>query len=184
MTPRRPTTARNRKRLGIARPSFRGDVAMKEWRNYDRAPSPGYELTGCFGAAFVKPWPPNPGALRMSDRAIHTAPAPPEASIVAALGPRAIVLVGMMGAGKSSIGRRLAQRLGITFVDADTEIEIAAGMSIADIFAIRGEPEFRTGEARGIARLLGRGAQVPATRAGAFLNDDTRCPLPPTGHPA
>jgi len=154
---------------------------MKEWRNYDRAPSPGYELTGCFGAAFVKPWPPNPGALRMSDRAIHTAPATPEASIVAALGPRAIVLVGMMGAGKSSIGRRLAQRLGITFVDADTEIEIAAGMSIADIFAIRGEPEFRTGEARVIARLLDSGAQVLATGGGAFMNPDTRAAIKAKG---
>ena len=117
----------------------------------------------------------------MSDRAIQTAPATPEASIVAALGPRAIVLVGIMGAGKSSIGRRLAQRLGITFVDADTEIEIAAGMSIADIFAIRGEPEFRTGEARVIARLLDGGAQVLATGGGAFMNPDTRATIKAKG---
>src|SRR5262245_36700646 len=101
----------------------------------------------------------------MSDRETHClsqagAATTPAAATVAALGPRAVVLVGMMGAGKSSIGRRLAQRLGIPFVDADTEIEIAAGMSIADIFAVRGEPEFRTGEARVIARLLDGGVQV------------------------
>jgi len=104
----------------------------------------------------------------------HVTIPPAEAAIVAALGPRAIVLVGMMGAGKSSIGRRLAQRLSLPFVDADTEIEIAAGMSIADIFAIRGEPEFRTGEARVIARLLDGGAQVLATGGGAYMNADTR----------
>jgi len=103
-----------------------------------------------------------------------TDPQASDAAIVAALGPRAVVLVGMMGAGKSSIGRRLAQRLGIPFVDADTEIEIAAGMSVADIFAIHGEPDFRAGEARVIARLLDGGAQVLATGGGAFMNADTR----------
>jgi shikimate kinase len=100
-----------------------------------------------------------------------------EAAIVAALKGRAIVLVGMMGAGKSSIGRRLAQRLDIPFVDADNEIEIAAGMSIEDIFATRGEPEFRAGEARVIARLLEGGAQVIATGGGAFMNADTRATI-------
>src|ERR1700740_638828 len=101
----------------------------------------------------------------------RTAPqATPEPAIVA----RAILLVGMMGAGKSSIGRRLAQRLGVPFVDADAEIEIAAGMSIPDIFAIRGESDFRTGEARVTARLLDGGAQVLATGGGAFMNADTR----------
>jgi shikimate kinase len=119
----------------------------------------------------------------MSHWATQQVPNPqsPEAAIVAALGPRAIVLVGMMGAGKSSIGRRLAQRLNIPFVDADTEIEIAAGMSIADIFAIRGEPEFRTGEARVIARLLDGGAQVLATGGGAFMNADTRAAIKAKG---
>jgi shikimate kinase len=119
----------------------------------------------------------------MSDRTTHhvTGPATAEAAIVAALGPRAVVLVGMMGAGKSSIGRRLAQRLNIPFVDADTEIEIAAGMSIADIFAVRGEPEFRTGEARVIARLLDGGAQVLATGGGAFMNPDTRTAIAAKG---
>jgi len=96
------------------------------------------------------------------------------ALIVSALGARSIVLVGMMGAGKSSIGRRLAGRLGIPFVDADTEIEKAAGMTIPDIFSARGEPEFRAGEARVIARLLDTAPQVLATGGGAFMNEDTR----------
>src|SRR5215470_9969145 len=112
----------------------------------------------------------------MSERAMQqvAGSVSPEAAIVAALRGRAIVLVGMMGAGKSSIGRRLAQRLDIPFVDADGEIEIAAGMSIEDIFETRGEPEFRSGEARVIARLLEGGAQVVATGGGAFMNADTR----------
>jgi shikimate kinase len=84
------------------------------------------------------------------------------------------VLVGMMGAGKSSIGRRLALRLGIPFVDADVEIEKAAGMAIPDIFATHGEPDFRAGEARVIARLLESPPQVLATGGGAFINPDTR----------
>jgi shikimate kinase len=98
----------------------------------------------------------------------------PEAALTAALGRRSIVLVGMMGAGKSSIGRRVATRLGIPFVDADAEIEKAAGMTITDIFAIRGEAEFRAGEARVITRLLEGGPQVLATGGGAFANPDTR----------
>jgi shikimate kinase len=98
----------------------------------------------------------------------------PEAAIVAALGIRSVVLVGMMGAGKSSIGRRLAVRLAIPFVDADTEIEKAAGMSIPDIFASHGEPDFRSGESRVIVRLLDGGPQVLATGGGAFMNAETR----------
>src|SRR5215468_11350940 len=119
----------------------------------------------------------------MSERTMQqvAGPATPEAAIVAALKGRAIVLVGMMGAGKSSIGRRLAQRLDIPFVDADNEIEIAAGMSISDIFAIRGEPEFRAGEARVIARLLEGGPQVLATGGGAFANPDTRAAIAAKG---
>jgi shikimate kinase len=115
----------------------------------------------------------------MSERVMQqvAGSATPEAAIVAALKGRAIVLVGMMGAGKSSIGRRLAQRLEIPFVDADSEIEIAAGMSIEDIFATRGEPEFRAGEARVIARLLDGGTQVIATGGGAFMNADTRAAI-------
>jgi shikimate kinase len=101
-------------------------------------------------------------------------PAKLTADILAGLGRRSIVFVGMMGVGKSSVGRRLAARLSIPFVDADTEIEKAAGMSIADIFDRHGEPDFRKGEARVIARLLDGGAQVLATGGGAFMNADTR----------
>ena len=105
----------------------------------------------------------------------------PEAAVVAALGRRSVVLVGMMGAGKSSVGRRVALRLGIPFVDADTEIEKAAGMAITDIFAIRGEAEFRAGEARVILRLLEGGPQVLATGGGAFINPDTRAAIAAKG---
>jgi len=108
--------------------------------------------------------------------------APPEAAVVAALGARSVVLVGMMGAGKSSIGRRVALRLGIPFVDADEEIEIAhAGMKIREIFAEHGEPYFRAGEARVIARLLDGGPQVLATGGGAFMNPDTRAAIAAKG---
>jgi shikimate kinase len=110
----------------------------------------------------------------MPHGAAHDVASRPEAAIVAALGPRSVALVGMMGAGKSSIGRRLALRLGIPFVDADVEIEKAAGMTINDIFAVRGEAEFRAGEARVILRLLEGGPQVLATGGGAFTNPDTR----------
>jgi len=99
------------------------------------------------------------------------------AAIRAALERRSIVLVGMMGVGKSSIGRRLAARLGIPFVDADTEIEKAAAMSIADIFARHGEADFRSGEARVIARLLESGPQVLATGGGAVMNPATRAAI-------
>jgi shikimate kinase len=102
---------------------------------------------------------------------------PLAAAVVAALGRRSVVLVGMMGAGKSSIGRRLAQHLGIPFVDADLEIEKAAGMSIPDIFATHGEADFRAGEARVIARLLDSGPQVLATGGGAFMNPNTRAAI-------
>jgi shikimate kinase len=100
-----------------------------------------------------------------------------EPAIVAALARRSAVLVAMMGAGKSSIGRRVALRLGIPFVDADAEIEKAAGMTIPDIFAMHGEPDFRAGEARVIARLLESGPQVLATGGGAFMNADTRAAM-------
>jgi shikimate kinase len=92
------------------------------------------------------------------------------------------VLVGMMGAGKSSIGRRLAQRLGIPFVDADAKIEEAhAGVTIAEIFATYGEPYFRSGEARVIARLLDEGPQVLATGGGAYMNESTRASISQKG---
>jgi shikimate kinase len=85
-----------------------------------------------------------------------------------------IVLIGMMGAGKSSLGKRLANELGLPFRDADDEIEKAAGMSIADIFDKHGEAAFRDGEQRVIARLLQDGPQVLALGGGAFVNPDTR----------
>jgi shikimate kinase len=112
----------------------------------------------------------------MSDVAVSkdAVATPDDAALVAALGRRSIVLVGIMGAGKSSVGRRLAGRLCIPFVDADAEIEQAANMSISDIFATKGEPYFRNGEARVIARLLEQGPQVLATGGGAFMNPGTR----------
>jgi shikimate kinase len=97
-----------------------------------------------------------------------------EAEITAALGTRSVVLVGMMGAGKSTIGRRLSARLRLPFLDADTEIETAAGMSIPDIFETHGEAHFRDGEARVIARLLDGGPVVLATGGGAFMREETR----------
>ncbi len=91
-----------------------------------------------------------------------------------ATGHLPIVLVGLMGAGKTSIGRRLAEKLDLPFVDADVEIEKAAGKSIPDIFADHGEAHFRDGERRVIARLLENGKQVLATGGGAFMNPETR----------
>jgi shikimate kinase len=88
--------------------------------------------------------------------------------------PKTIALVGLMGAGKSSIGRRLAQALALPFVDADSEIESAAGASIEEIFARDGEAVFRNGERRVITRLLDGPAQVLATGGGAFMDPVTR----------
>lgn len=87
---------------------------------------------------------------------------------------RSLVLVGLMGAGKSTVGRRLAQRLDLRFVDADDEIEAAAGMTIPEIFDRYGEAHFRDGERRVIGRLLREPRQVIATGGGAFMNDETR----------
>ncbi|MCJ2123322.1 shikimate kinase [Methylobacterium sp. J-077] len=99
---------------------------------------------------------------------------PIEARLRRALGLRSIVLVGLMGAGKSTVGRRLASRLGLIFKDADSEIEAAAGLTIPDIFAIYGEPSFRDGEERVISRLLRAGPLVLATGGGAYLREATR----------
>ena len=109
----------------------------------------------------------------MSDAAMP-APSSPEPDILSALAGRSIVLVGMMGVGKSTIGRRLAARLKLPFVDADTEIEAAAGMTIPEIFERHGEPYFRDGETRVIARLLDGGPLVLATGGGAFMREETR----------
>ena len=97
------------------------------------------------------------------------------------LGTHPIVLVGLMGAGKTSVGRRLAEKLGIPFVDADHEIEAAARKSIAEIFADHGEAYFREGERRVILRLIGNGAQVLATGGGAYMNDETRARIQDRG---
>ena len=113
----------------------------------------------------------------MSETVLPTHSTAQEAAIVAALGKRSVVLVGMMGAGKSTIGRRLALRLRLPFVDADNEIEAAAGMSIPDIFEVHGEPHFRDGEARVIARLLESGPILLATGGGAFMREDTRAKI-------
>jgi shikimate kinase len=99
------------------------------------------------------------------------------ATLIAAVGSRSIVLVGMMGAGKSSIGRRLGTRLGLPFIDADTEIEERAGMTISELFEKYGEAYFRAGEARVIARLLDGGPRVLATGGGAFMNANIRAQL-------
>src|SRR5712672_1552877 len=103
-----------------------------------------------------------------------SASASQDAAIMAAVGARSVVLVGMMGAGKSTIGRRLSARLRLPFLDADVEIEAAAGMSIPDVFETHGEPHFRDGEARVIARLLDSGPAVVATGGGAFMREETR----------
>lgn len=102
-------------------------------------------------------------------------PAEPNAEdLIKVLGNRSIVLVGIMGSGKSTVGRRLAQRLGLPFVDADTEIEKAANMTISEIFASHGEAYFRSGEERVIARLLQQGPQILATGGGAYMSEATR----------
>jgi len=111
-----------------------------------------------FAAGGKKPQPPGDAAQKVR----------------AGLGPRSIVLVGMPGSGKSAVGRRLAPRLDLPFLDADEEIEQAAGKPISEIFADHGEAYFRDGERKVIARLLGAGPQVLATGGGALMSEQTR----------
>ncbi|MEL6824999.1 MAG: shikimate kinase [Pseudomonadota bacterium] len=87
---------------------------------------------------------------------------------------RTVALVGLMGAGKSTVGRRLAERLGRSFHDSDNEIEKAAGLSVADIFSLHGEEEFRRGEHQVLKRLLDEKPHILATGGGAYLNPETR----------
>lgn len=101
-------------------------------------------------------------------------PSAQTAEILALLAGRPIALVGMMGAGKTTVGRRLAARLGRRFIDSDAEIEKAAGMSVEDIFASHGEAEFRAGEARVINRILKDKDLVLGTGGGAFIQPGTR----------
>lgn len=120
-------------------------------------------------------------STRNNSRNPRRGPTPDPAGIRARLGDRSAVLIGMMGAGKSSVGRRLAARLGLPFVDADGEIEAAAGCSISEIFALHGEEHFRDGERKVIARLLDSGPQVLATGGGAWMNETTRQTVAATG---
>lgn len=106
---------------------------------------------------------------------------PAEAALISALGGRCIVLVGMMGSGKTSVGRPLAARLGLDFVDADAEMEAAHRMTIPHIFEKHGESYFRDGERRVIARLLAEGPKVLATGGGAFMNAETRAQIAERG---
>jgi len=102
---------------------------------------------------------------------------PIEARVAELLGGRTLVMVGMMGAGKSSVGRRLAARLGLPFVDADSEIEAAANATITEIFERHGEAYFRDGERRVIQRLLEGAPKVLATGGGAFIQPETRAAI-------
>ncbi|WP_349369410.1 shikimate kinase [Salinarimonas sp.] len=119
------------------------------------------------------------GAARGGGAALREATR--EGRVRQGLGTRPIVLIGLMGAGKSTVGRRLAARLGLPFRDADTEIEEAAGMTIPDIFEMYGEAHFRDGERRVIDRLLREGAIVLATGGGAFMDETTRAAVKESG---
>lgn len=105
---------------------------------------------------------------------VETAPAELVQKARAALGKRNLVLVGLMGAGKSAIGRLVAQQLSVPFIDSDHEIERVSRMSISDLFAAYGEEEFRALESRVMKRLLKSGPRVVSTGGGAFINERTR----------
>lgn len=123
------------------------------------------------------------GSLAGSDAA-QAGPKPARSlarSVRERLGERSVVLVGLMGAGKSTVGRRLALRLGLPFKDADHEIEAAAAMSIPEFFAVHGEEAFRDGERRVIGRLLQEGPMVLATGGGAYMNEETRTRIAAAG---
>lgn len=124
---------------------------------------------------------PEDGSTGLAATADLTAAAEPRKQTPGLHPTENLVLVGLMGAGKSCIGRRLAQRLGRRFVDADIEIEQAAGCSISDIFAEHGEAYFRSGEKRVISRLLQTPGQVIATGGGAFMDPDTRAAVATAG---
>jgi shikimate kinase len=114
------------------------------------------------------------GALSESGMSEEIIIRPEAEAIRAMLGKRSIVVIGLMGAGKSTIGKRLAQMLGLSFIDADAEIELVSRMTIPELFAAYGEPEFRDLERRVIKRILRTGPRVLATGGGAFMNEATR----------
>lgn len=116
-----------------------------------------------------------PDATHQTDH--HITPEALARQVRAGLGGRPIVLIGMMGAGKTTVGRRLAAALDRRFIDSDAEIEEAAGMTIPEIFETHGENQFRSGEARVIARLMGETDMVLGTGGGAWMNADTRALL-------
>lgn len=128
-----------------------------------------------FNLLGILPWRKGCGS-EMADKTNDHAPAEHGNGDGPAAGEidQTIVLVGLMGAGKSCIGKRLAAHFGLPFVDADREIEAAAGCSVADIFAAHGEKAFRDGERRVIARLLNNPTHVLATGGGAFMDPQTR----------
>ena len=120
----------------------------------------------------------NTASIQDTNRAVI---ADRSSTIRRALGGRSIVLVGIMGVGKSTIGKRLSQYLDIPFVDADKEIEKAAGMDIQDIFDQFGEEAFRSGEKKVIKRLMSEGQKILATGGGAFMNEDIRVDVAESG---
>lgn len=124
--------------------------------------------------------PAGPDGAAEAERAGALA-ADPVPAIRERLAGRSVVLVGLPGAGKTTIGRRLAARLKLPFRDADQEIVTAAGMPIPDLFATYGEPAFRDGERRVIARLLEEGQTVLATGGGAYMNAETRARIAASG---
>lgn len=107
--------------------------------------------------------------------------AAPAGELLGQLGPRTIVFVGLMGAGKTAIGRKVAQMLGLSFIDSDHEIENVSRMSIPDLFDRYGEAEFRALEERVLSRLLEHGPQIVSTGGGAFMNERTRMAIVASG---
>ncbi|MVA96153.1 shikimate kinase [Nitratireductor sp. CAU 1489] len=103
-----------------------------------------------------------------------TAPNAVETKLRELLGKKTIVFIGLMGAGKTAIGRKVAQMLDLPFIDSDHEIEAVSRLSVADLFTLYGENEFRSLERRVIARLLDGGGRVVSTGGGAFMNEQTR----------
>jgi shikimate kinase len=113
-------------------------------------------------------------------RAVHEPAGDKQAELLRRLGNRSIVFIGLMGAGKTAIGRKVASALGLAFADSDHEIETASRMGIPDLFERYGEAEFRALEQRVIARILENGPQVLSTGGGAFMNEQTRSAI--AGH--